>query len=62
MDADTLDLWLTATNEARAHARCGPKARCRVDRIADVDALIDTIREMAVSEVQDVGAGAEHGG
>ena len=61
MDADTLDLWLTATNEARAHARCGPKAKCRLDRIADVDALIDTIREMAVCDVRDVGAGSVDG-
>ena len=52
LDTYTLELWNQVTSDAAKHARCGPKARCRVDAIEDVDALIDTIREMETTEAR----------
>ena len=62
MDAYTLELWNQVAGDAAKHARCGPEARCRVDAIQDVDALIDTIREMDVPNLPDTRPRAQHGG
>ena len=52
-ESDIRSLFRLDASEAQAHARCGPKAGCRVRALADVDQILDEYNDtLALRDVR----------
>ena len=60
--AELVALLTVDSTEARKHARCGPKARCRIDAIAKCDEDLDALLALEVPDLRTMVSGPITGG